>query len=194
MCEDTDSVSDSDGLSLAARVSRRRLLQGAGVLMVGGLAADGGIAYRENWLLSGARSGLPAHQSMAMHVHTSFSEQSGSMNGHLAAAQKYGVDVVWWTDHDFRMSGHGYRQTVHFTSLDEEQPAKGQGSPWQWRQVVTGRNSSASTGGVVAAPASPKDPVSTGGLHVLAENDGRPRASFGFSAASEPNESNRGRS
>ena len=55
--------------------------------------------------------------SMTMHVHSSFSEQSGSMDSQLFQAATNSVDVLWWTDHDHRMDGIGYRKTVHFTSL-----------------------------------------------------------------------------
>ena len=58
--------------------------------------------------------------SMAMHVHSSFSEQDGSMDSQLFQATKNSVDVLWWTDHDTRMDGIGYRQVVHFTSLTKE--------------------------------------------------------------------------
>lgn len=119
---------------------------------------------------------------MAMHIHTSFSEQSGSMAGHLDAAQTHGVDVVWWTDHDFRMSGRGYRQTVHFTSLTDEAPDADEGKPWVWRRVTTGALSTASEGGIVAQPTSPKDPVPQGSLHVVAESTGQADASLGFFA------------
>src|SRR5689334_25123774 len=38
--------------------------------------------------------------SMAMHVHSSFSEQDGSMDSQLFQATKNSMDVLWWTDHD----------------------------------------------------------------------------------------------
>ncbi len=42
--------------------------------------------------------------SMATHIHSSFSEQSGSMDSQLFQATKNSVDVLWWTDHDHRMA------------------------------------------------------------------------------------------
>ena len=63
--------------------------------------------------LQGAGGTIPV--SMAMHIHSAFSEQYGSMQGHLLQAQQNAVDVIWWTDHDYRMSGLTYRKTVHFT-------------------------------------------------------------------------------
>lgn len=45
-----------------------------------------------------------------LHVHGSMSEGPGSMQGHNAAAGKLGgaVDVLWWSDHDWRISAHTY--------------------------------------------------------------------------------------
>jgi hypothetical protein len=37
---------------------------------------------------------------MAMHIHSSFSEQYASMDAHLLQAQANAVDVLWWTDQD----------------------------------------------------------------------------------------------
>lgn len=37
-------------------------------------------------------------------MHGSFSEGSGSMEWHADLAQQAGVDVIWWTDHDWRIS------------------------------------------------------------------------------------------
>jgi hypothetical protein len=51
--------------------------------------------------------GLAAY-SMAMHVHSSFSEQDASMDSQLFQASKNSADVLWWTDHDTRMDGIGY--------------------------------------------------------------------------------------
>jgi hypothetical protein len=48
--------------------------------------------------------------SMAMHIHGSFSEGIASMDAHLEQARRHGVDVIWWIDHDFRRTAHGYRQ------------------------------------------------------------------------------------
>lgn len=42
--------------------------------------------------------------SVALHMHGSMSEQSGSWEWHTAKAESLGLDVVWWTDHDWRLS------------------------------------------------------------------------------------------
>src|SRR6266516_5104047 len=122
-------------------VSRREFLYGAAAL---GAAA----AMR---LPSGFTPRLPLHSparavtadgtsaySMAMHVHSSFSEQDGSMDAQLFQATKNSVDVLWWTDHDARMDGIGYRKTVHFTSLTAESGGPGQRGPWRWTSAVSG--------------------------------------------------------
>ncbi len=45
-----------------------------------------------------------------LHLHGSMSEGHGSMAGHDHAARGLGgaVDVIWWTDHDWRIAGHTY--------------------------------------------------------------------------------------
>ena len=73
--------------------------------------------------------------SMAMHIHSSFSEGWASMSQHLDQATKNGVKVVWWTDHDFRMSANRFKNEVHFTSLTQE---TGQGGRWEWMQRTPG--------------------------------------------------------
>jgi hypothetical protein len=123
--------------------------------------------------------------SMAMHIHSSFSEQNGSMHGHLDQAVKNAVDVLWWTDHDHRMDGADYRKVTHFTSFSEK-GAAGQGGAWKWRVVESGPNTTASTGGIVSAPCSPNDPVSGGALHLVAESSSTGPAKFGYFADCHP--------
>lgn len=65
---------------------------------------------------------------MAMHIHASLSEGIASMDAHLEQAERLGVDVVWWTDHDFRKTAFGYRTAVGFDGLHE--PAGGQDLTW----------------------------------------------------------------
>ena len=129
--------------------------------------------------------------SMAMHIHSSFSEQYGSMEGHLLQAQQNAVDVIWWTDHDYRMSGTGYRKTVHFTSLTAEKPAPGEGGAWQLQLMRTGPlNSHHSTGGIVTSPSSPLDPVIGGSLAVSAQSTTQSPATLGYYAQSHPSDWN----
>jgi hypothetical protein len=125
--------------------------------------------------------GLSAY-SMAMHVHSSFSEQDGSMDSQLFQATKNSVDVLWWTDHDTRMDGIGYRQVVHFTSLTKEHGGPGQGRPWDWTKVTSGPLGIQSTGGIVQNPSSPADPVAGGSMQLIAKSTTGAPATFGFYA------------
>lgn len=58
--------------------------------------------------------------SMAMHLHASWSEGIGSMQGHLDQATRAGIDVMWWTEHDFRMAEHGYPGVIHMDGPSEQ--------------------------------------------------------------------------
>src|SRR5215472_10195381 len=124
----------------APGLTRRQVLHGAGALAAAAVVL--GRVPRRQALRSPARpaalnSSLLAY-TMAMHIHTSFSEQSGSMDSQFYQAATNGVDVLWLTDHDHRMDGINYRQTVHFTSLTGEKGAPGQGGAWKWQQSETG--------------------------------------------------------
>ncbi len=124
--------------------------------------------------------------SMAMHVHSSFSEQSGSMDSQLFQAARNSVDVLWWTDHDARMDGIGYRDTVHFTSLTAERGGPGQGGPWIWTKAESGPVARGSGGGIVTNPSSPNDPVAGGSMHLAAKSSSSATAKFGYYANSHP--------
>jgi len=121
--------------------------------------------------------------SMAMHLHTSFSEGYGSMEGHVQQASVHGVDVVWWTDHDNTLNAVGHKKVVHFSSLTAEE---GDGRPLQWTQGRTGALTAASGGGIVTTPASPLDPVAAGSLHVTAQGIGSSTASVAYFPAFTP--------
>ena len=123
--------------------------------------------------------------SMAMHIHSSFSEQSGSMDGQMYQAATNAVDVLWWTDHDHRMDGLNYRDVTHFTSFSEK-GASGQGGAWTWTVAESGPNSSASTGGIVQTPCSPNDPVSGGALQLIAQSATTTLAKYGYYANCDP--------
>lgn len=88
-------------------LSRRSLLRAAGVA---GLGVP---------LLAACTSAAPHRPaagddpvSVAMHLHSSFSEGTASMATHLEQAERLGVDVLFWTDHDFRVSAQGYRRRL----------------------------------------------------------------------------------
>ena len=132
-----------------------------------------------------AVDGLAAY-SMAMHVHSSFSEQDGSMDGQLFQATTNSVDVLWWTDHDTRMDGIGYRQQVHFTSLTGERGGPGQGGAWHWTRVENGPLAGQSGGGIVQSPSSPADPVPHGAMQLIAKSSTGSAATFGFYGNCQP--------
>lgn len=110
--------------------------------------------------------------SMAMHIHSSFSEGSASMDAHLDQARQLGVDVVWWTDHDFRQSAFGYRRAVEFDAASEPE------NHWDlsWFGLRSGSLASADNSFV-------SSPNSTGGsgggsMRVTAKAEGTSWASY----------------
>jgi hypothetical protein len=104
-------------------VSRRAVLAGA----AGGVLAA---ALNARPASAGTRP-----VSMAMHIHGSFSEGFASYEAHLAQARRHGVDVVFWTDHDFRVAAHSYPRRVRFDGPVE---ADGLGGDWRWSRAVEG--------------------------------------------------------
>ena len=128
---------------MAIDVSRRRLLQAGAVVGVVGAAGAVGVVK-----LAGRGGGgdvpAPAEGAhpvrMAMHIHSSFSEGPATMMAHLDQAERHGVDVIWWTDHDFRMEGYGYTPAIACDGTDEGQQISW--APVQMEQgtvVATGR-------------------------------------------------------
>lgn len=176
MCDDSTMVLDDEPV---ASMSRRGFMRNVGIAAAGGLVL-GKLGWPQAARASGI-DGSPAW-SMAMHIHTSFSEQAGSMDGHLYQASKTGVNVMWWTDHDQRMLALHYREVVHFTSLTQEAT---DGTPWLWQQKTAGSLAS-SAGGIVQSPASPGDTIAAGSLAVSAQSASTGLASLGFYAESHP--------
>ena len=150
----------------AGRLRRRALLGGAvatGAAGVGlGLSRAGELPAALGLRSGGAD---PEPVTMAMHLHGSFSEGQASMAAHLAQAQRLGVDVVWWTDHDWRMSGYGYREAVHFDGLEEDED----GRWWRWTPE---REGALRVGGgeLVDEPRSPDEPGRA--LRLVASGEG----------------------
>lgn len=72
--------------------------------------------------------------SMAMHIHGSFSEGTASYEAHLQQARQHGVDVIWWTDHDFRVAAHHHRRAVRFDGFKELED----GLEWTWTEEREG--------------------------------------------------------
>ncbi|HEY2307975.1 MAG TPA: hypothetical protein VGI05_19055 [Streptosporangiaceae bacterium] len=169
-------------------LSRRQVLHSAGAL-----AAAAAVLGRVPRRLAPRSPARPAAlggsllaYSMAMHIHSSFSEQSGSMDSQFYQAATNAVDVLWLTDHDHRMDGVNYRNTVHFTSLTGEKGGPGQGGNWTWQERKSGPVSGASAGKIVTTPCSPNDPVAGGALSLTVGTSGGNTATLGFYANSQP--------
>ena len=76
-----------------------------------------------------AESALPLRAfSAALHVHSCFSEGPGSMQAQLSEAHRLGLDVVGWTDHDWRMQAVEYWSEVGFQGEVETRD----GMEWRW--------------------------------------------------------------
>lgn len=69
----------------------------------------------------------PAEQaySVQMHVHGSFSEGIGSIDSHSHEATDVGADVLWWSDHDFRITSYGHVSSFGFEDFTEDMPPDG---------------------------------------------------------------------
>ncbi len=132
-------------------ISRRRVLQGAA-----SAATLAGVGVAIGPMIGRAAQLNPAEVPlrMAMHIHASFSEGSGSMQAHLAEAERTGVDVIWWTEHDHRMVARNYLNDVHFNGMTEwSDPVT-----LTWRPSSSGSLSSQPTPSIVSQPVSPTDP------------------------------------
>src|SRR5688572_19607927 len=53
-------------------------------------------------------------------MHASMSEQSGSIEWHTHKADSIGVDIIWWTEHDWRLTNfrHMNKYTFEETTWD----------------------------------------------------------------------------
>jgi hypothetical protein len=79
------------------------------------------IALAAAWLFSAGLRGQPGPLrpvSVQMHVHASMSEGAGSWRAANVHAKKIGIDVLWWSDHDWRMSYHTYNRAFGFEAPD----------------------------------------------------------------------------
>jgi hypothetical protein len=144
-------------------ITRRTFLGGAAALGAAGVLT----AIDPRWVMA---EDLPRPFGMAMHIHASFSEGTGSAtNGgasmlqQLTQASTNGVDVLWWTEHDWRMSGYGFRRVVHFDALTEKEG----GLPLKWVQSKSGTLTSSSAA-ISKALGSPQDPSAKSSLKLSA--------------------------
>lgn len=123
---------------------------------------------------SAADPGQPV--SMAMHIHASWSEGIGSMQGHLEEATASGLDVMWWSEHDFRMAEHGFPGTIHMNGPAET--VSNVACTW-----TTKPEGSLATGTVVwdQQMASPADSATPGSVHLTAQSTGEDWAAIRIS-------------
>ena len=85
--------------------------------------------------------------SVQLHVHGSYSEGIGSINSHSHEAAKVGVDLIWWSDHDWRISSYRNASSFAFESWEEpldhreswkaQIPKETRGRKW-WRATDRG--------------------------------------------------------
>jgi hypothetical protein len=190
MCDDHPL---NDGhVAATSGLSRRGFLHGTAALAATAAVLRPGARVRSAQRLPRRSAARPtaadgaAAYSMAMHVHSSFSEQSASMDAQLFQAATNAVDVLWWTEHDWRMTGLGYRDTVHFTSLTSEVGGPGQGNAWQWQKAASGPLTTGSGGGIVSSPTTPNDPDPHGSLSLTAQTQTTQLAKFGYYANCQP--------
>lgn len=194
-------IADSGGSShlsrseiSTGRLSRRNLLKYAGTgtaailaspLVIHDAAAasatSSGAEVSEASVLRpivAGQSAVPGSEliTMAMHVHASFSEYTGSMEAQLSEAEANNVNVLWWTEHDWRMAATCYRTQVSFDSLADELQF---GAPWVWQRTRSGAPTKVS-GGIVSSPLSPNDPSAVGALKVKMRS--ADTAAFGYFA------------
>jgi hypothetical protein len=74
---------------------------------------------------AGARR--PGVYSVQLHLHGPFSEGAGSIDSHSHEARDVGCDVLWWSEHDFRLLGYGL--VARFGFEDWQEPL-GRNEPW----------------------------------------------------------------
>lgn len=60
--------------------------------------------------------------SVQMHVHASMSEGNGSWRAANVHAKKIGLQVLWWSDHDWRMAYHTYNRAFGFEGAELSTP------------------------------------------------------------------------
>jgi hypothetical protein len=153
--------------------SRRRVLKSAAAitaLSAGRLAL--GPQPAEASAQHGGSGDRPGTVSMAMHIHASWSEGTASMQTHLDQATKTGIDVLFWTDHDFRLAEHGYPDVIHMTGPTETVNKV----VWTWTQQSTGTLAGSQVAWD-ATKASPADSTVPGSLHLMVQSAGAAAAS-----------------
>src|SRR5262245_51339294 len=78
----------------------------------------------------GGAGGAERAFSVQLHLHGSFSEGEGSIDSHDWEACDLGCDVIWWSDHDFRIATYEHASRYGFEDWLEP---LARGEPWTSR-------------------------------------------------------------
>ena len=117
------------------RISRRTFLIGSGAAVAAGSAGAAAAIVADAAKPARHPEAALRPICMAMHVHASASEGPGSMEAQLVQAARCGVDVLWWTEHDHRMSAHDAATLITFSGLTEVPTGA---AKWTWTPSSVG--------------------------------------------------------
>ncbi len=98
--------------------ARRLLVLGLFALLAGAALVQGWLRDRPG-ALAPSRAGDERAYSVQLHLHGSFSEGEGSLDSHGFEASDLGCDVLWWSDHDFRITTYEHVSRFGFEGWDE---------------------------------------------------------------------------
>lgn len=159
--------------SEALGISRRNVLRGGLLLPVGAWLASRNLplAGAPRRTIAAVNSSGETARLMAMHLHGSFSEGSGSWEGHFAQAALNRVDVIVPTDHDWRARLLNYREAYHFTGMSEAGPD----GIWRLRTTLS-TGLATGSGATISSLRSPADPGG-GSIYLSAKATGAAAAS-----------------
>ncbi len=88
------------------------------------------LLYKRNPPKVGARQ--QRYYAAQLHLHGSLSEGLGTMRGHNMVARRVGtIEVLWWTDHDWRVARYTYLPGFYFEARTTEKEIPYRGVPWR---------------------------------------------------------------
>jgi len=114
MCD--DQTANHPSTTAETGMSRRHFLQATAGAAAAGLLRRFPRLHLRSADRPVAADGTSAY-SMAMHVHSSFSEQSASMDSQLFQASTNSVDVLWWPATTLAWTASATAPRCNFTSL-----------------------------------------------------------------------------
>jgi hypothetical protein len=127
--------------------------------------------------------------SVQLHVHGSFSEGLGSIDSHSHEATDVGADVVWWSDHDFRITSYGHVSSFSFDDWREPMPKDGsvlvrrRKQKDRVKELVPDTAHSSGRGGAEIVTTDPRE--GKGSLRVHATGDGEAFAAQRFAVVAD---------